>query len=530
MTRSNVAASAWLAACVACVGRGAGAQGSATLVAPGGFLILAGADTIASERVTSGGDSAVADLRIVRAGVRVRQTFVAGERGVLSRYVLEAFAPGAAANASPAQRLVFRFDGDTLRVEGGAPPTLAVSVGTLPWLNPSMALVEQIVRRAHALGGDSVAVPMINVTGAQRFVAGVQRVGADSVVVSFPDVQMRLAVGADGQVRGGSVPAQNLRIVRAASLDVAAGGAARPDYSAPAGAPYDARDVAVSTPGGFTLGGTFTRPRTPGRVPAVVLITGSGLEDRDESIPGVRGYRPFRDIADTLGRRGIAVLRLDDRGYGASGGNAAIATTADFASDIEAALAWLRARADVDPRRLALLGHSEGGVIAPMIAARDTSIAALVLMAGPSWTGRRVIAWQNAKAIDRRGALPAARRDSLLAAAMRSVDSSAVTVPWVRYFLDYDPLVAARRVRAPVLVLQGATDQQVDPAQANELATALRTRARAVVVRTFPETNHLFVMDASGDPTRYASLTDTHVRRDVLGALADWLATTLRVR
>lgn len=500
------------------------------LVAPGVFLAIAGDDTVAVERVTTAGDSAVADLRIPRLGARLRQTFVPGERGLLARYVLDAFAPNAPLAASPVQRIAFRFDGDTLRVQGAAPPVLPIARGTLPWLNPSLALVEQIVRRARTLGGDSALVPMLNVTGAQRFTAVVTRVGADSVAVTFPDVQMRLAVAADGRVTGGIVPAQRVRIQRLATIDARAGGAGSPDYTAPAGAPYTATAVTVPTQAGFTLAGTFTRPRGPARVPVVVLITGSGLEDRDEAIPAVRGYRPFRDIADTLGRRGIAVLRLDDRGYAGSGGDATTATSVDFANDVRDALAWLRARADVDPRRLVLLGHSEGGLIAPMIAAQDTSLAALVLMAAPAWTGRRVIADQNAKALDRSGALPTPRRDSLLGAAMRTVDSSAVAIPWLQYFLDYDPLVAARRVRAPVLVLQGETDRQVDPAQATELATALRTQARDVTVRLFPATNHLFVADASGDPTAYPRLTDTHVRRDVLGAIAEWLVTTLRVR
>jgi dipeptidyl aminopeptidase/acylaminoacyl peptidase len=198
---------------------------------------------------------------------------------------------------------------------------------------------------------------------------------------------------------------------------------------------------------------------------------------------------------------------------------------------VRAAVAWLRATPGVDRRRIALLGHSEGALIAPMIAAQDTTIAALVLMAGPAWTGRRIIAYQNGKAIDRQGAVAPPRRDSLLAVAMRAVDSSAVSTPWLRFFLDYDPIPTARRVRAPVLVLQGATDQQVDPAQASELAAALRAgRARAVSVRTFPETNHLFVSDPLGDPARYSALADTHVRREVLGAVAEWLATTLGAR
>jgi uncharacterized protein len=144
------------------------------------------------------------------------------------------------------------------------------------------------------------------------------------------------------------VPAQRLTVTRVDGAHVTPMAAEPPDYSAPAGAPYTAEDVVVHTPMGHTLAGTLTRPRTDAPVPAVVLITGSGSQDRDEAIPMVRGYRPFRDIADTLSRRGIAVLRLDDRGFGASTGDASTATSADYADDVRAALAWLRARDDID--------------------------------------------------------------------------------------------------------------------------------------------------------------------------------------
>ena len=283
-----------------------------------------------------------------------------------------------------------------------------------------------------------------------------------------------------------------------------------------------------------TLAGTLTIPiarvsKTTRRFPAVVTITGSGLENRDESIPIVPGYRPFRDIADTLGRRGIAVLRLDDRGFGGSTGNGGAATSADFADDIRAALAWLRTRPDMDPRRLGLVGHSEGGMIAPMIAATDSTLRAIVLMAGPSETGRAIVAYQNRYAVEHDSAIPPAHWDSVLAAAAHEVDSLAATRPWVRFFLDYDPLATARKVhRTPVLILQGANDRQVTMGQADSLAAAFRAGGnRDVTVRVFPGTNHLFLADTSGNPGGYASLTDTHVRRDVLGTLADWLATHL---
>ncbi|MBB4636402.1 alpha/beta fold hydrolase [Longimicrobium terrae] len=304
----------------------------------------------------------------------------------------------------------------------------------------------------------------------------------------------------------------------------------RADYSAPAGAPYTAEEVTV-TLAGRTLAGTLTMPSARrGRVPAVVLITGSGPQDRDAASPAIPGWRMFRQIADTLSRRGIAVLRLDDQGTGASRGMAARVTTESFAEDITAAVAFLRGRAEVDPARVALAGHSEGGLIAPMVAASDPRVRAVVLMAGPSWSGARVLDYQTRNGLAAAG-LSGAALDSALAAARVQRDSLAAATPWLRWFMDHDPLPTARRVRAPVLVMQGATDRQVTPEQAQELAAAIRAGGnRDVTVRVFPETNHLFLHDADGtaDVARYAALPDKKASPEILGALADWLVLKLR--
>jgi uncharacterized protein len=262
----------------------------------------------------------------------------------------------------------------------------------------------------------------------------------------------------------------------------------------------------------------------------VVTITGSGAQDRDQSIPMVAGYRPMREIADTLGRRGVAVLRLDDRGFGASGGDFGAATSADFAADIDAALAWLRARPDIDGARLGLVGHSEGGLIAPLVAARDTLLRGIVLIAGPAETGRSIIEYQQRYAIEHSPAIPPGSRDSALAAAARQLDEAAAAQPWLRYFLDHDPLAVAARVRrTPVLVLHGATDRQVTAAQAETLGAAFRRAGNPdVSVRVFEDVNHLMLRDPVGNPAGYAALPSTALERAVLGALADWLAERLR--
>lgn len=301
------------------------------------------------------------------------------------------------------------------------------------------------------------------------------------------------------------------------------------DYAAPAGAPYTAQEVTVNA-GGSTLAGTLTLPKDArGRVPAVVLITGSGAQDRDSYSPVIPDYRFFRQVADTLSRRGIAVLRMDDQGWGASTGDPSAATTADFADDIRAGIAFLRARPEIDPERIGLAGHSEGAIIAPLIAAGDPRIRAVVLLAGPSRTGSGIVDFQVRDALIARG-LAGAALDSAFAAAV-AARSGAAEMPWLRWFLEHDPLPVARQVRAPVLVLHGATDRQVTPDQAPELETAIRAGGnRDVTVRVFPALNHLFLSDAEGtaDPARYARLPEKRVPAEVLGSLADWLAQRLR--
>jgi dipeptidyl aminopeptidase/acylaminoacyl peptidase len=301
-------------------------------------------------------------------------------------------------------------------------------------------------------------------------------------------------------------------------------------YAAPEGAPYTAEDVTVRTPAGLRLAGTLTLPTRPARTgaPAVILITGSGAQDRDEGTPFLEHWRPFREIADTLSRRGIAVLRLDDRGVGGSDAGPATATSADYADDIRAALAWLRTRPEIDSTRLGLVGHSEGAIIAPMVAAGNTRLRGIVLIAGTATRGRDILTEQRRYLFSRDTTLSAGRRDSLMAAASREADSAYAAPGWMHYFADYEPLPTARKVRVPVLILQGETDRQVLISEARKLANAMRAAGnRRVTLRTFPTLNHLLVEDPSGNPIGYTKLPSHAVRKDLLGAVADWLAKTL---
>jgi hypothetical protein len=370
------------------------------------------------------------------------------------------------------------------------------------------------------------------VSGGQTFDAQVLRARSDSVEVRLGAAVAHFRMDAAGMIASGTVPGQGLVLERAGAAAAAPMVLAGRDYAAPPGAPYTTLDVRIPSAAGVELAGTLTLPAGAppgGRVPAVVTISGSGPQDRDETIPMVKGYAPFREVADTLARRGIAVLRYDDRGFGQSTGSYATATSLDFAEDVRAVLAWLRQRPEVDPRRIALVGHSEGGLVAPMVAADDPLLAGVVLMAGPSRSGRDILAYQNRMLIEQDTAITPAARDSAYAAAQVRVDSLARASRWIGFFLDHDPLPTARRLRLPVLILQGATDRQVTADQAEELAEAIRSAGNRKVVRhTFAETNHLFLADREGYPGGYTRLRDTRLRRNVLGLLTDWLVATLR--
>lgn len=494
------------------------------------FYLVVRSDTFSVERFARSATRLESELLIKSMGARVNLVATLDPQGDVDSLRTEFRQASADPTGPPTRAALLVFRGDSVVVTGaGREQRIKTQAGAVPYLNPSFAIVELMVDRARRAGKDTVSVPIFAVQGGQTVVARVIRLGADSVIVDFGNAQVRLAVGSNGTITGGEIPAQGLRLLRVDRVSAGALAVAKPDYSAPPDAPYTATDVTVPTTMGFTLAGTLTMPKDAhGRVPAIVTITGSGQEDRDEAIPIVKGYRPFRQIADTLARHGIAVLRMDDRGFGASGGNAATATSADFADDIRAGLAYLRTRPDIDSTRLGLIGHSEGGLIAPLVAATNPALRAVVLLAGPAQTGRTIIAYQQRYAIDHLPLSPA-QRDSAQRSSATTIDSLAATNPWMRFFLDYDPLATARKVRVPTLILQGATDRQVTPEQAEVLGKAMRGGGnRDVTVRIFPETDHLFVRDPDGNPARYASLPSAAIRSDVLAAIVDWLSTRMR--
>ena len=289
-----------------------------------------------------------------------------------------------------------------------------------------------------------------------------------------------------------------------------------------------ALEVAVPGPAG-TLAGTLTLPEGRGPFPAVVTLTGSGAHFRDGNRTPEHPYRPFRHIADALAKCGVATLRLDDRGVGGSAGNANAATAEDTAADAAAAVRFLRGRRDIG--RIGLVGHSYGAVIAPMVAAADPTIAAGVLLGGPATTFRETMRYQHRYVIWNDPQVASADREKALADAMRQQDANvkAGEEAWRTSIQDRDPLPVARRLRMPVLLLQGLTDRAVDPDDARRLEEAIRAGGnRHVERRLFADVNHHFQRDPVGARSGYDRLPTQDLAPEVLKALCDWLPRTLR--
>ncbi len=301
----------------------------------------------------------------------------------------------------------------------------------------------------------------------------------------------------------------------------------------------------------LTLAATLTIPQGTGPFPGVVLITGSGPQDRDESL---LGHKPFLILADYLTRHGIAVLRADDRGTGKSTGDFSKATTADFATDTEAGVAYLKTRAEVNPHKIGLIGHSEGGVIAPMVAARNSDVAYIVMMAGTGVPGDQVIVAQGEAIALASGktkeeaAKSRTKEEQIIKLVEMEKDQAVlekqlrdkmagdvpegqigmqikqVTSPWFHYFLTYDPATALRKVTCPVLVLNGSLDKQVLPDQnLPPIRKALEDGGnKHFEIDELAGLNHLFQTAKTGAPSEYAQIAET-MSPVVLEKISSWI-------
>ena len=321
--------------------------------------------------------------------------------------------------------------------------------------------------------------------------------------------------------------------------------------------PYKEEEVTLANAkANVTLAGTLTLPPGPGPFPAAILLSGSGPHDRDESLAG---HRPFLVLADRLTRKGIAVLRFDKRGNGKSTGDYAKATTEDFAGDADAALAFLKTRKEIDARKIGLIGHSEGGLIAPIVAAHSSDVAWIVLLAGPALKGEDILLLQSELILKAAGvgegevsrtlafdkqtyalvrlekdpaALEAKLNDlvhststgaALSPAAVQSQVRLLVS-PWFRYYLDYDPVPALQKTMCPVLALNGEKDLQVPPKEnLAKIQKALQDGGNKDFQTTeLPGLNHLFQHGPTGSPTEYGGIEET-MAPEALNAVSDWV-------
>ncbi len=332
--------------------------------------------------------------------------------------------------------------------------------------------------------------------------------------------------------------------------------------------PYASHEVTFSSEAGnVRLAGTLLVPEEAGPFPAVAMVTGSGPQDRDETL---MGHKPFLVIADALARRGIASLRWDDRGVAGSGGSHMGSMVDDFAADARAAVAFLRSRPEVDAKAVGILGHSEGGLTGPMAAVADPSVSFLVLLAPPGEPIHSLILRQTRELFRLQGlpgelmerslaaqaedleivanasltadqiqeklrARAKVRRDQFTAEerALLKVDpevieqgiQTAITA-WFRSLIRQDPAVYLRKVKVPVLALFGEKDFQVD-AKVN--AEALRTALAAGgnpdhEVRSFPGLNHLFQHAETGSLSEYGAIEET-LSPEVLETIGNWIVT-----
>ncbi|HEY7839602.1 MAG TPA: alpha/beta fold hydrolase [Terriglobales bacterium] len=317
--------------------------------------------------------------------------------------------------------------------------------------------------------------------------------------------------------------------------------------------PYRLLPALVPGPGGIHLAGTLTVPPGPGPFPAALLIAGSGPNNRNED---VFGHKIFLVLADNLTRHGFAVLRLDKRGVGQSTGDAATATTTDYAADAAGAFAWLRRQPGIDAARVGLIGHSEGGLIAAMVASQHPEAAFAVMMAGPGERGEDLVVSQVEALNAASGAPPATvAKDATMeravldlvmaaptdAAVPAALDAAAtkgtlpkipaaqvagLASPWYRAFLRSDPAPYLELLRCPVLALSGSKDVQVPPAANLPLLKADLAHDPHATVVELPGLNHLFQAAKTGLPAEYAQIEET-IDPAALSAIDTWLDTVI---
>lgn len=427
----------------------------------------------------------------------------------------------------------------------------------------------------------AIDIPMQGLSG---FPALVERAADGTLTVTIPvglDAVMTLSPAADGSRLEGRFRQGQADVPFAlAKADVAAAPSLKRPQTPEPPFPYTVREVTIPHRFGHTLAGTLVLPAADPanrdrKSPAVVFVTGSGPQDRDETIAG---HKPFAVIADALARAGVASVRFDDRGIGSSTGSFGPASTFDLATDADEVSEWLKKQPGIDPSRVGILGHSEGAIIAPLVcrwqheeAEPKDPVSFLVLLAAPARPGAEILKRQMRQVLeaakvppeeadeiaDAQAALldgvamklPAdqltGRARALVIAQAKAdramsgrvlppdqVDAAAsgalaeLSSPWMKVFLEYDPRSALLVTKVPVLAVWGSLDTQVDPAlNAPELEKALQAAGGTPTLKVFPGLNHLLQPATTGSPDEYPEI-ETTIDPAALAAIVDWVRKT----
>lgn len=405
-------------------------------------------------------------------------------------------------------------------------------------------------------------IPMQGVTGAKMV-----SVINDGKEIAFTFAQVgavfKATINDDGQIATGTLRQSGqtfpLTLTRLTDEEAAAAVPKRPQTPQPP-FPYEVREVTYKNEvDGITIAGTLTLPDGDGPFPAVVMITGSGAQDRDEAI---MGHQPFWVIADHLSRHGVAVLRSDDRGIGGTGGNIGTSTSENFALDALAGVTFLKGIDRINPAHIGVMGHSEGGIVGPIAAVRSNDVAFVIMLAGTGLPGNEILTLQSRLMMEATGAFTDEQLDEMTAkhralmeaiindkpqeekieammaliqaqgaqgddARLRQAAAQQLVglhSPWFKYFLTYDPRPTLRRVTCPVLALNGSIDLQV-PADEDlaEIRKALTEAGnKDFTVTKLEGLNHLFQHATTGSVSEYATIEETF-SPEALDLITGWI-------
>jgi pimeloyl-ACP methyl ester carboxylesterase len=349
---------------------------------------------------------------------------------------------------------------------------------------------------------------------------------------------MTITTGVEGNLLSVRIPSQGVDIVR---FDLASVAARTQVHSNPG-------DEPVTIPGpGFNLGATLTRPtlspptaKSGVRLPAVIVLTGFASNDRDGYYAA--GIPVIGQLAGAIARAGFLVVRFDKRGYGQSGGRSESATITDYADDVRTVMRWLAERNDVDPKRIAVVGHSDGAWVALLAAARDKRFAAVATFGSPASTGAQLVLELQQRSLDLLTLTPAERskREALQKQIIAAVQSSRgltdlppdvrkqADTPWFQSILNFVPAKVLKDVRQPLLIAHGGLDHEVPPADADRLADIARKESdsKSVELVIVKGVNHLMTPAITGEVREYGALTDRNISADVSAAIVGWLTRT----